>query len=84
MIYIVKSGEFEQLRVRKISTENSKLPIKAKTKQRIRLTLICRGQMFGEEDIINNRRATTTAVCISTFAVVYCIKADEFLNKMSN
>jgi hypothetical protein len=40
--------------------------------------------MFGEEDVVNNRKATTSSVCISSEALVYCIKADEFLNRMSH
>lgn len=39
--------------------------------------------MFGEEDVVNNRKATTSVICISTEAQVYCIKADEFMQKMS-
>ena len=52
--------------------------------QRIRLTHLCAGQVFGEEDIVNNRKATTSAVCISTEAQVYCIKAEEFLTKLQH
>lgn len=37
--------------------------------------------MFGDEDIINNRNYTTTVRCLSTNASLYCIKADEFINK---
>ena len=51
--------------------------------QMIRLSQICSGQMFGEEDVVNNRNYTTTVRCISTSAVIYCIKAEEFLLKLS-
>jgi hypothetical protein len=37
--------------------------------------------MFGDEDIINNRHYTTTVRCLSTNANLYCIKAEEFINK---
>ena len=39
--------------------------------------------MFGEEDVVNNRKATTTIQCISTEATLYCIKKEEFMDKMS-
>lgn len=50
--------------------------------QKIRISQICVGQIFGVEDIVNGRPATSTTTCISNKAVVYAIKADEFLSKM--
>ena len=47
----------------------------------VKLSLMCSGQMFGDEDIANNRSYTTTVKCISTYASLYCIKAEEFLMK---
>ena len=46
----------------------------------VKLSLLCQGQMFGDEDIANNRCYTTSVKCISTHASLYCIKAEEFLN----
>ena len=40
--------------------------------------------MFGEEDVVNNRKATTNIYCVSAEAVVYCIKKEEFLDKMNS
>jgi len=40
--------------------------------------------MFGEEDVVNNRKATTTISCISSEATLYCIKKEEFLDKMNS
>jgi hypothetical protein len=37
--------------------------------------------MFGDEDIINNRQYTTTVRCLSTNAILFYIKAEEFVNK---
>jgi len=37
--------------------------------------------MFGDEDVINSRPHTVTARCLTTTAVLYCIKAEEFLIK---
>ena len=47
----------------------------------IRLTQLCSGQMFGEEDAINDRQYTTSVTCISGNATVYCIKTEEFIQK---
>lgn len=51
-----------------------------------RVALVGPGQLFGEEDIINenlgpNRCYTSTVKCISSTAQVYCMKQDEFLRK---
>mmetsp|Transcript_29545 Transcript_29545/g.45014 ORF Transcript_29545/g.45014 Transcript_29545/m.45014 type:complete len:88 (+) Transcript_29545:2062-2325(+) len=34
--------------------------------------------MFGEEDVINERKYTTSVRCTSTMATVFCVKAEEF------
>lgn len=40
--------------------------------------------MIGEEDVVNNRKATTTISCISHEATLYSIKKEEFLDKMNS
>lgn len=55
---------------------------KGYTKQNVRLTYLCSGQMFGEEDVINGRCYTTTVRCSSMSAIVYSIKAKEFIHKL--
>jgi len=52
--------------------------------QKIRLSQIGIGQMFGEEDVVNNRKATTTIQCISCEATLYTIKKEEFLDRMNS
>jgi len=47
------------------------------------LKQLCTGQMFGDEDVVNSRRCTTTVKCTSTFGTLYSIKADEFIVKFS-
>jgi len=49
---------------------------------RIRLAQICEGQIFGEEDVVNGRPATSSITCLSTKATLYASNADEFLAKM--
>jgi len=47
--------------------------------QAIRLAVIREGQIFGVEDIANNRNYTTSVMCTSSTGTCYMIKADEFL-----
>ena len=39
------------------------------------------GQLFGEEDALQDRKYTTTVVCLSGKGALFCIKKTEFLNK---
>jgi len=38
--------------------------------------------MFGEEDTINERNYTTTMRCLTANAIVYCIRAEEFFQRL--
>lgn len=72
-----------QLKDQPYSKTNVEKKLREKTnKSKIRLSVLCKGQMFGEEDIINDRECTTTVVCNSTEATVYSIKAEEFIIRM--
>ena len=51
--------------------------------QVMKISIICAGQIFGNEDVLNDRNYTTTVKCLSNEAMVYCIKAEEFKNRMS-
>ena len=50
--------------------------------QQVRLTYLQTGQIFGEEDVINGRNYTTTVRCSSSSAILYQIKAKEFISKL--
>ena len=95
MIYIVKQGFFESLKLKKfrntrideMETQNKKsfigpqtveantavksamsktIPSFFKQKQyKVRLTQICQGAMFGEDDIIIGRLASSSIICKS-------------------
>ena len=39
--------------------------------------------MFGNEDVLYGRNYTTSVRCLSTDALVYCIKAEEFNHRFS-
>ena len=49
----------------------------------IKVAVLCAGQIFGQEDVINMREYTTSVKCLSTNASVYCIKSDEFFARLS-
>ena len=51
-------------------------------KQPVRLTFLSSGYIFGEEDVLNGRLYTTTVRCSSNTAILYQIKAKEFINKL--
>ena len=38
--------------------------------------------MFGEEDVINERAYTTSVKCITATGSVYCIKSEEFFQRL--
>ena len=61
---------------------NSKSPLRRVT-QKLKIAIICAGQMFGHEDVLNNRDCTTTIKCLSNNAQLYCIKAEEFTHRLS-
>ena len=43
------------------------------------------GQLLGEEDVVSNLQAyTTSVVCLSDHAEMYCIKADEFVRRLKS
>jgi CRP-like cAMP-binding protein len=45
------------------------------------LAQYCKGQVFGEEDAINDRNYTQTVRCISSCGVVLQIKKSDFIQK---
>lgn len=49
----------------------------------IKISIVCPGQYFGEEDVLNDRNYTTTVRCLSNEAYLYCVKAEEFTHRMS-
>ena len=78
-VYIVKSGEFEIAR-----------PIIINDKQQnfnLKIALLGKGEIFGEEEIVNNKAFIYTCTCYSTFGELYCISKENFMlrfNKQSD
>lgn len=44
----------------------------------IKLSLLCSGQLFGQEDAIKNRNYSTSVRCLSTQGQLFCITSAEF------
>ena len=51
---------------------------KKKAREEIKLALASKGNMFGQEDVVNKRLYTTTVRCVSNEAHVYVINNKEF------
>ena len=49
----------------------------------MQIGIIGPGQVFGEEDVLNNRKYSTTVKCLSHEATCFQIKAEEFNYRMS-
>ena len=58
---------------------NKDFNIDKKTHQTsVKIAILSKGQLIGQEDVMNSRHYTTTVKCISDKAVLYGIKAEEF------
>lgn len=51
------------------------------SKKSIRISLYCRGQIFGHEDVIPGRTHRTTVRCLSQDGALFVIHKDEFISK---
>lgn len=60
-------------------TNNFPLNMRSKSHY-MKVSVLGKNQMFGHEDVLNNRNYTTTVKCISNHASIYCCKAEEFFN----
>lgn len=47
------------------------------------MSIICSGQVFGHEDVIDCRNYSTTVRCLSNEGVLFRCKAEEFLARVS-
>ena len=76
-----KSNEVDNLKKQENINRMNLLQTKKVKQQNVKLTYLCTGHMFGEADVTNLRAYTTSVKCISSSAVVYCIKSEVFLIK---
>lgn len=49
----------------------------------IKVSILCAGQLIGQEDVILGRNYASTVKCISMRGSIYVIKAEEFLHRLS-
>ena len=49
----------------------------------IKVSILCAGQIIGQEDVILGRNYASTVRCISNRASLFVIKAEEFLQRLS-
>jgi CRP-like cAMP-binding protein len=73
-VYIVQDGEFELTQPfgRKDRKENFTLKV----------ALLGRGEVFGDEEVMKNAYHTLNCVCYSTFGTLLAIKAEDFKIKV--
>lgn len=86
-LIIVVEGEFEQYK--SIPVEKAKRPFNPegnikrielpdKRSKIIRIALLGKGSVFGEEDLINNKPYSSSLICSQHKSVVFLLPASEF------
>lgn len=55
---------------------------KSVARQVMKMSVLCAGQIFGQEDVLHGRNHTTTVRCLSVDSQVFAIKAEEFNARM--
>ena len=75
-VYIVKSGEFEISKKVKIPDKKMKLNLK--------VAILAKGEIFGDEEVMENRPRTMNCVCYSATGEILAIKANDFLIKIKS
>lgn len=76
-----KSNDVDNLKKQENINRMNLLQAKKVKTQNVKLCYLCMGHMFGEADVTNLRAYTTSVKCISSSAIVYCIKSEVFLIK---
>ena len=74
-VYIVKSGEFEISKI---------VNLPDKTKVNFKIAVLTVGELFGDEDVLNNRPREYSCACYSTAGELLMISAKDFLLKVMN
>jgi CRP-like cAMP-binding protein len=78
-VYFVKEGEFQL--TKKVTGEPRRFK-KANTKT-LEIAILSRGEILGEEDVLNGQLHETTCVCFSSTAETYYISKTDFLVRIS-
>lgn len=75
-VYIVKSGEFE-------ISKQVKMPDK-KMKFNLKVAILAKGEMIGDEEVLENKTRNMNCVCYSATGELLAIKAEDFLIKIKS
>ena len=68
---------------RSLNTAGGKISLRKKAKNSdIRIAIIQKGQIFGHDDVVNDRCYTTSVKCVSNNCQLYVISAHEFYHKL--
>ena len=77
-VYIVQDGEFELTKT--LTTQKMD---KKKENFIIKVALLTRGEVFGDEEVMKKQNFSLTCTCYSTTGVLLRIKADDFRLKVT-
>ena len=67
---------------KQISYLGNQFKMNQKKSLNFKIARICKGQMFGQEDVINDRNYTTSVKCVSNSGKLFMIKSDEFYQRI--
>ena len=89
-VFIVKTGEFKfvkRMLVRKAGTVQPIRPaikeqLKKKEYNKAELYILGKGEIFGEEEVMNNTPRDATCICATTCAKVLIISKNDFISKI--
>ena len=78
-VYIVKSGEFEIMKP--VVSQNTK---KSPENYMMKIALLGKGEVLGDEEVIKNKNTSFICACYSTIGELLSIKAEDFLLKVQS
>lgn len=78
-VYIVQEGEFELAKTLTTKKMNNK-----KESFILKVALLTRGEVFGDEEVLKNKNHRLTCTCYSTTGVLLRIKAEDFKLKVTD
>lgn len=89
-VFIVKSGEFKFVKRMLVSKASTVQPIRASIAEQLKkkeynkaeLYILGKGEIFGEEEVMNNTARDATCICATTYAKVLCITKNDFITKI--
>ncbi|CAG9334175.1 unnamed protein product [Blepharisma stoltei] len=90
-VYLIKEGEFQFIKKIPIDHDFSNqkkltkvLVPKKSISHRAEVAILGKGEFFGEEEVINETKRTTTCICYSQQAIVLAISASDFVKRITS